>query len=260
MQQVSIHGTGLAALLLLFGAPSAHAVTSMEQIDRLAAINAALLDFRVVATPGPRAKGLIEIGVEIAPVPHIDNTIGAKYEPVNPPPAGAKLRVNWSPVSGLRLGGYWIPPVTVMQITANMAGAEAEYGWKWSAAKNNFVGSVRLFGSTGTVTGPFTAPDVQDKFKLSSAGADLRLGVVTGPPVNWNWASGVWTWYGGAGAGGNRTQFNLALDGALIDGQRAYRFAYAGVGWSRGPWSFVAEQHRTENYLNHILFKVNYAY
>jgi len=157
MRQVSIQGGCLAALLL-FGAQTAHAVIYLDQIDRLAAINAALLDYRPVAVPGPRPQGTIELGVEVNPVPHIDNTIGAKHEPVKAPPLGAKLRADWSPkwnkVNGLRLGMYWIPPVTVMNITAHLAGVEAEYGWKWRGWNRDFVGSFRLFDTQGTVTGP----------------------------------------------------------------------------------------------------------
>jgi hypothetical protein len=245
MRQVLIHGVCLGALLLL-GTRTTYAVTYLEQIDRLAEINAALLDYRPLAVPGPRPKDMLELGVEIDPVPRVDNTIGARSEPVNPPAAGARLRVNWSPISGLRLGAYLIPPITVQQITARMAGVEAEYGWQL----NEFVGSFRLFGTKGSVSGPFTAPDVADQFLVSGTGADLRLG----------WIKGAWTWYGGLGEGINRTQFKLALDGAVIDGEHIYRYGFAGVGWNRGAWRLVAEQHRTESYLNHILFGVSYGF
>jgi len=256
MRQVSIQGGCLGALLLL-GAQTAHAVIYLDQIDRLAAINAALLDYRPVAVPGPRPKGTIELGGELNPVPRVDNTIGANHEPVKAPPVGGQLRADWSPVSGIRLGMYLVPPVTVMHITAHLAGVEAEYGWKRDA----LVGSFRVFGSQGSVTGPFTSAGVEDRFKVRSAGTDLRLGWVTGAPVaDWNWMTGVWTWYGGLGGGRNHTQFNIALDGAVIDGQRNYGYLFAGVGWTRGRWSLVAEQHRTMSYLNHIMFGVNYAY
>jgi hypothetical protein len=236
----------LGALVVVLGARPALAVTALEQIDRLAAINAALLDFRPTAVPGPRPVGRIELGAELYPIPRIDYTIGAKIEPVNLPPAGARLRADWSPIRGLRLGAYLTPPLTARHITANLAGAEAEYGWR----NNSFVGSVRLFGTQGRVTGPFTAPAVEDRFRVKGAGADLRLGRV----------NGSWTWYGGVGEGRNHTQFTLALDGAVIDGQRTYRYAFAGIGRAYGAWSFVAEQHRTESYLNHVLLRVNYEF
>jgi len=245
MRQISMQGIGLGALLLL-GASTAHAVVYLDQIDRLEAINAAMLDYQPVAVPGPRPKGMIELGVEVDPVPKIDNTIGAKYEPVNPPPAGGKLRVDWSPLSGVRLGAYWIPPVTVQGIMAQMLGVESEYGWK----RNAYVGSLRLFGTQGTVTGPFSAPGAQDQFQVSGAGMDARLG----------WVNNAWTWYGGLGDGWNSTRFKMSLDGAIIDGQRSYRYGFVGVGWNRGAWSFVAEQHRTEDYLNHISFGASYGF
>ncbi|MDH4190805.1 MAG: hypothetical protein OEW21_11435 [Betaproteobacteria bacterium] len=225
---------------------TADAIVYTRQIDRLEAINAALLDYRSVAVPGPRPKGTIELGAEIYPVPHIDNTIGAKVEPVSPPPVGGRLRADWSPVRGLRLGAYLIPPLTVRHITARLAGVEAEYGWR----RNAWVGSIRVFDTQGSVTGPFTAPEVEDRFRVKAVGADLRLG----------WVTGVWTWYAGVGEGRNHTQFRLALDGAVIDGQRNYRYGFAGVGWARGAWSLVAEQHRTESYLNHVFLRVNYGF
>ena len=245
MRQVSIQGFFLGALLFL-GSHAASAVTYLEQIDRLSEINAALLDYRPLAVPGPRAKGLIELGVEIDPIPRVDNTIGTKSEPVNPPVAAARMRVNWSPVGGLRLGAYLIPPIKVQQITARMAGVEAEYGWKHNA----FVGSLRWFGTQGTLNGPFTAPDVEDQFMVNGTGADLRIG----------WEQGNWTWYGGLGEGINRTQFKLALDGAMIDAEHIYRYGFLGAGWSLNAWRLVVEQHRTESYLNHLLLGVSYGF
>ena len=233
-------------LLLYVMVRPVHAVTYLEQIDRLAAINAALLDFRAVAVPGPRPKDMIELGLEVDPVPRVDNTIGAKSEPVNVPPVAAKVRANWSPVSGFRLGVFFIPPVKVQGIKASMGGIETEYGFR----RDDFVGSLRLFYRQGTVTGPFTAPGVEDKFQVQGGGADIRLG----------WERKKWTWYGGLGKGKNKTQFVLAQDGAVIAGERDYLYGFAGVGWNRGAWTLVAEQHRTAIYLNHVLLGVNYAF
>jgi len=100
------------------------------------------------------------------------------------------------------------------------------------------------------VTGPFSGPGVKDQFRVRGTGADLRMGMV----------DGNWTWYGGLGYGENHTQFHMAADGALIDGQRNYRYGFVGAGWVSGRWSLVAEQQQTESYLRNILFRVNYAY
>ena len=245
MRQFLILGVCLGTLQLL-GARPTYAVTYLEQIDRLAAINAALLDYRSVAVPGPRPKGMVELGVELGPVPRIDNTIGAKSEPVNTPPAAAKLHVNWSPISGMRLGTFYIPPIMVQGIKANMTGVDIEYGWR----RKDFVGSFRMFYRDGLVTGPFTAPEVEDRFKVSGAGADMRLG----------WVAGKWIWYGGLGNGMNKTQFKLALDGAEITGERNYRYGFVGFGLTHGALTLVAEQHRTESYLNNVLLGVSYAF
>lgn len=245
MFKIFVHSACCGTFLFL-SSTATFAVTYLEQIDRLASINAALLDYRPVALPGPRPEGMIELSLEVDPIPRVDNTIGTESKSVTTPPVAAKLRANWSPISGLRLGVYLIPPITVFGIKANMSGVEVDYGWR----QKDFVGSFRMFYTQGWVTGPFTDPDVVDRFKVSGAGADLRLG----------WVDKAWTWFGGIGVGGKQTQFQLAQDGAVIDGQHTYRYGFVGVGWTHENWTLLAEQHRTESYLNHVLFGVSYGF
>jgi hypothetical protein len=237
---------GLAVLLALLGPGPAHAVTYLEQVDRLEAVYAALLDYRPGAVPGPRPPGWIELGVELDPMPRIDNRVGAKSEPVHAPAAIARVRADWSPFSGLRLGGYVIPPVTVQDMTANFAGVEAEAGW----ARQEWRGSVRAFATHGAVTGPITAPSAQDQFSVSGAGADARLG----------WAFRDWTAYAGLGRGANQTRMKVVSDGAVIDGRRGYGYEFAGIAWTGKTWSIVAEQHQTESYLRHLVLTVSFGF
>ena len=52
----------------------------------------------------------------------------------------------------------------------------------------------------------------------------------------------------------------MTADNALIDGQRGYSYAFAGLGWTRGPWTAVLEQHQTQSYLRNIVFTLTYGF
>lgn len=232
--------------LLVLTAGSAGAVTHLEQVERLGAVYGALLDFRSLAVPGPRAPGLMELALELEPVPEIDNRIGAKREPVDAFPLVGRGRLHWSPFAALRLGGYAIPPVEVRGSTARLWGIDAAYGW----AVRDRVFSARLYHTQGTVSGAFSAPDVADEFRLQASGGDLRAGRVFGS----------WTLYGGVGGGRNRTRFTMDADDAMIAHRRRYLFGFAGAGWTQGPWTAVAELHRTPSYLTNTMMSLSYGF
>ena len=252
MQRGLMHACWLGGLTMCLGMKAAHSVTYLEQIDRLGAINAALLDFHPAALPGPRRKGLVEVAVELEPVPKIDNRIGAKTEPVHTFPIIGRARMNWSPISGVRLGGFLIPPLKVQGTTAHLMGLEAEYGW----VQGKYRSSVRLFTTQGNVTGAFSEPNVTDKFNLNSTGMDIRTGWF---PGDIHLYGGELAVYGGLGAGHNKTGFVMGADGAVIDGQRGFKYILAGMGWISGHWTLVAEQQRTFSYYNNITLTAIYG-
>jgi hypothetical protein len=225
---------------------TAHAVTSTEQIDRLAEVYGALLDYRPASIPGPRQAGLIEFSAELDLVPSINNQIGAKIEPVKASPVIGRARLDWSPVKGIRLGAYIIPPVTVSGSTARLYGLQAEYGWGEGRIRN----SARGYTTGGNVEGAFSSSNASDQFALKASGIDIRSG----------WFLDNWVMYLGVGQGANQTQFRVAADGAVIDGSHRYRYALAGLGWKSGPWTLVAEQQHTFNYLSNVIFTVTYGY
>lgn len=224
----------------------AQAVTSLEQIDRLGEVYGALLDYRPAAIPGPRQQGQLEAGAELDLVPSINNQIGAKIEPVHTSPVIGRVRLDYTPVSGIRLGGYLVPPFTVMGSKALLFGLQAEYGW----GENKIRSSVRIHLTHGNVEGPFSSADTTDQFFLDAAGIDLRSG----------WFVDNWVLYAGVGQGSNQTQFRMGADGAVIDGNHVYTYAMAGVGWKTGPWTLLAEQQHTFNYLSNVLFTVTYGF
>ena len=236
----------ICALAALATINAAHAVTSLEQIDRLGEVYGAVLDYRPASIPGPRPQGQVEVAAEADLVPSINNRIGAKIEPVQTSPVIGRVRMDWSPISGVRLGGYLIPPVTVMNTKALLHGLQAEYGW----GENKIRSSARIHMTHGNIEGPFSAADTSDQFFLDASGIDLRSG----------WFVEKWVMYAGIGLGNNRTQFRMGADGAVIDGSHVYRYAMAGVGWKNGPWTLVAEQQHTLNYLSNVIFTVTYGF
>ena len=177
----------ISALAALAALNPAHAVTNLEQIDRLGEVYGALLDYRPAAIPGPRPQGQVEVAAELDLVPSINNQIGAKIEPVQTSPLVGRVRMDWSPISGVRLGGYLIPPATVMGTKALLYGLQAEYGW----GENKIRSSVRIHITHGNVEGPFSAADTSDQFFLDASGIDLRSG----------WFVEKWVMYAGVGLG-----------------------------------------------------------
>jgi hypothetical protein len=239
----------IAALLSLAfffasGATPAHAVTFTAQIERLQAVYAALLDYRPGAPPVPSPGG--EIGLELLPVPAIDNRVGNKDEPVHPPPAIARLRMDWSSAAGLRIGALWLPPVNAMGYRANVTGVEGGWGLSFGALS----AALRVFRLAGRVDGPISDPNTQDTFTVANRGADLRLG----------WRLATWVLYGGAGAGRSETRLAIASDGSEAAFDRPYRFAFLGLRRDAGAWRFTVEQHATESALRHVVLTVSHGF
>jgi len=236
----------ICAIPVLSVINTAQAVTSLEQIDRLSEVYGALLDYRPAAVPGPRQQGQVEVAAELDLVPPIDNQVGAKLEPVQTSPFIGRVRLDWSPISGIRLGGYLIPPIAVRGTRANLYGLQAEYGWGVA----NIRSSARIYMTQGNVVGSFSSPDTTDEFVLKTSGMDFRSG----------WFFEKWVMYAGVGQGNNQTQFKIGADGAVIDASHIYRYAIAGLGWKNGPWTLVAEQQHTFNYLSNVIFTVTYGF
>ena len=85
-----VRGMGCAVacgiFLLLLLARTAGAVTFIEQANRLQLIYGGLLDFRPGQSPMPVETSEWSLGLELIPNPEVDTRIGAKDEPIDPPP------------------------------------------------------------------------------------------------------------------------------------------------------------------------------
>ncbi len=238
--------TLLGALLLVCTARAAQAVTFVEQIERLQAVYAALLDYRSGAPPGGSPAGAFALGLEVVPVPPIDTRVGIKSEPVHPPSAFARLRADWSLAAGWSLGAVWLPPVPIQGYQASLRGAQLEYGLTQGA----FRASARAFYLEGSVSGPISDPASSDTFQLANQGGDVRAG----------WGGPAWVLYAGAGAGSTHTRLEVASDGSVSAFTRPYAYGFGGISRTLGSWRFTLEQHQTETYLSHLVFTVLHAF
>ncbi len=225
---------------------SAYAVTFTEQIERLQLVYGALLDFRSGSPPKVYQPGEFALGLELVPVPTIDNRVGAKDEPVTPPPAYGRGRANVGLGAGFAIGAGYLPPIQLRGYRAELYGLEGEYSTQWGA----FVAALRGFWMMGTVRGPITDPSVMDSFQVRNTGADARVG----------WKLGTWTLYGGLGKGQTQSKLSVESDGSESKVNAPYGYGFGGVAWGSGPWALAGEQHQTETYLRHLVFTVRYGF
>lgn len=246
------------ALAAWLTASAAHAVTFIEQAQRLERIYAALLDFRPGAPPYAAADNAHpwEGIVELIPVPPIDNQVGAKKEPVNAPPAIPRVRLHYDRAFGPFLGadatgamaGITMSlPVPVMGYTATWLGGEGALTARWDP----ILVSLRAFALTGLVTGPITSGGAQDEFRFTTGGADVRVGM----------ALGAWRAYGGYGVGRLETMLTVVEDGSRIrdDGSYAYLLAGGAYQWNE-HLLITLEQESTENYLRHVILGASWRF
>jgi hypothetical protein len=236
----------LLTACLAFKGPPAKAVTFTEQIERLQLVYAALLDYRPGGPPRVFGRGQLALGLELVPIPPIDNRVGNKDEPVNPPPAYGRGRAIVGIGAGFAIGVAYLPPVPVANYRAQLAGLSIEYDWERGA----FLAGARAFYQSASVRGPITDPSTSDQFTAANAGLDVRAG----------WAFPPWIVYGGAGAGETRSRLEVTSDGSVSNAAADYRYAFAGASRDFGAWRVALEQQQTEIYLQNVVLTVMYAF
>jgi hypothetical protein len=232
--------------LLLLAARPVQAVTYLEQIERLRLINAFLLDYRPGQDPMVPQRKVLDLSLDIIPNPSIDNRVGLKNEPVHPPPVIPRFRLRSISPAGWMLGATASPPVVVQGYAATWLGVEGGL----RGALGFLHAELRVFAIAGRVKGPITERDSEDSFAFFNRGGDLRLGV----PL------GAWRVYGGAGRGKTDTALDIAADGVHIESSNDYDYLLAGAGWASGNWRLTFEQHRTEDFLSHVILAASYRW
>lgn len=234
-----------AAVLFLVAVFSntAGAVTFIEQANRLQLIYAGLLDFRPGQSPLPVESPGWTLGLELIPTPEVDNRVGAKDEPIDPPALLPRLRLRWTSSSGLLLGVSLNPDLEVNNYSA-----------PWTAFELGFRGMIAGLGVelrghaiNGVVVGPITDSDSDDRFEFENQGADLRVGL----PLR------RWSVYGGGGKSGTVSEIQVASDGARIALDDDFTYLLAGIEFRGEAWTFTLEQNRTGDFLYHIILSLS---
>ena len=237
----------LIPLLTLLWAPAiAKAVTFPEQAERLQLIYAFLLDFRPGQAPLRPVRNELEIGLDLTAVPDIDNRIGAKAEPVEPPAVIPRPRLRYLSSGGLMAGATYVPGLEFSGYQADLAGGEV--GFRFSLGGT--LWGVRAFALSGTIKGAITSSVVDDEFEVNLTGADLLLGG----------EFGAWLPYLGGGSGNAETTLSVKSDGVMLKTAWDYSYLLAGVTLALDGFRITIEQSRSEDFLDHATLGISVVF
>ena len=237
----------LVPLLALLWTPgSARAVTFPEQAERLQLIYAFLLDFRPGQAPLRPVRNELEIGLDLTAVPDIDNRIGAKAEPVEPPSVIPRPRLRYLSSGGLMAGATYVPGLKFSGYQADLAGGEV--GFRFSLGGT--LWGVRAFALSGTIKGAITSSVVDDDFEVNLTGADLLLGG----------EFGAWLPYLGGGSGNAETTLSVKSDGVMLKTAGDYSYLLAGVTLALNGFRITIEQSRSEDFLDHATLGISVVF
>lgn len=236
---------GLILGVVLWAAPAA-AVTFDQQAERLQLIYSYLLDYRPMQGPVLSRQGSFELALEFTPLPSIDNRVGAKDEPVNPPPVIPRPRARYHSASGLVLGVSYTPPLEVSGYEAEMAALEAGFRWPMG----NWRAGLRGFALDGEVRGPITDPVSADRFQLTNIGVDALAGLQIG----------FWLPYGGVGRGTTSSTLTIRSDQVMLDADKSFTYLLAGLTADFDSLRFTFEQYRTDTVLDHYSISLSWVF
>ena len=237
----------LVPLLALLWAPgNARAVTFSEQAERLQLIYAFLLDFRPGQAPLTPPRNELEIGLDLTAVPSINNRIGAKTEPVEPPAVIPRPRLRYLSSGGLMAGATYVPGLEFSGYQADLAGGEVGF----RSSLGGTLWGVRAFALSGTIRGAITSPTVEDDFEVNLTGADLLLG----------WEFGAWLPYLGGGRGKAETTLFVISDGVVLKTAGDYSYLLAGVTLALDGFRITIEQSRSEDFLDHVTLGISVVF
>jgi hypothetical protein len=233
-----------ALWMLMSPAAAQDGVTFQQQAERLQNINAYLLDFRADASPRPDAGLWAQL--DLTPQPSVDNTVGRKEEPLDPPSVAPRVRILYALSSGWFAGAAYSPGVEFEGYEAEYLSVEAGY----RARIGDWFFGARASFTDGDVTGPITESGVEDDFAFETFSGDLALG------RDW----GAFTPYVFAGATSNETALEIESDGALLRGDDATHYGGLGLTWRFRTWRFGVQQQITDDYLRHIVASAAYRF
>ena len=174
----------------------------------------------------------------------MDNRVGSKNEPVNPPPLVPRFRVRYIAAFGLMVGGSYNPPLEAADFSAEWTAIEAGFRFRIGTVHSE----LRAFTISAEVEGQITEPASKDRFSFDNEGIDFRLGYSAEP----------WIVYAGHGRGKTSSRLTVTSDGSSIDADADYRYWMAGISWDISPLLFSLEQGRSEDFFHHVILSVSY--
>lgn len=228
------------ALLLMLSSAASPAGAQERVVERrgfsegqgkLMAFYSSALTFSPVNAPRDRARGALQVGLELAYVPRLDaeqRRVGDKPEATNLAPVFPRPRVTYAITDRLAIEGSWLPPVEVFDVTANVV----SLALSWTSPRRGALRfSPRLAGTIGSVEGAITcfedlatrSPDLALYYGTICYGRESRddflprhaLAEVT---VGWERDEARVVPYAGLGARGDWTRFDIGVirpDGSI---------------------------------------------
>lgn len=217
--------------LLVAAATAAHAQCKVDKTSneaKLLAYYAAPLVFSPSGSLETMKAGSIRLGFEVTAIPapadrlrHTSKCFTPKEENSQLSPIFPRPHVAVGLGAGLFIEGMYLPPVTVLDATPNMASVALGYARNLTAKLGV---AVRGHATFGNVKGPITCnkealqnsnPDAacygtdqsKDTYKPNIVGADAAIIASLGPKISW---------YGGAGFASLKPRFTVGfqqLDG-----------------------------------------------
>jgi hypothetical protein len=214
----------LVPLALLLALP-ARGQGVIEREQRLVDIHALLLDLAPVQAPGALAPGQLGLGLEVTGIPVINGDVGPKREITASDHARLypRLRVALGlPMpDGFRafVGGGWVPPVEVNQITVDSLGVESGIAWVNGPWRLGLAGHFAV----ARALSPVSAPYVRDRLKVTEGGWDLRAG------YELRLGKFSLTPYAGGGQVWTKGDFRSSVDGGTVHSTRGGAAIYGGA-------------------------------
>jgi hypothetical protein len=220
-----VRGRAALALLLSGLAGPARAQTMLDQEERLIELHTLLLALPALEAPGALAPLQARFGVELAGVPLIDGTTGAKTQitasdrtriiPRLRAGLGIPLPGDWRAFAGIG----WIPPVEINRASSSMVGLEAGLSW----SHGPFTAGLRLHAEAADSKSPVTDPATRDRLVSRMGGADLQAG--------WRFELGPagLTPYASVGAARVDGTFTVTSDGYVLTSRTTDLALSAGV-------------------------------
>ena len=206
-------------------------VESSSNEGKLLAFYTAPITFSMATAPEVLPPASIRLGAEGEYIPKPDPAIERtglcftqKSEHTSLSPVFGRPRITIGGPFGFALEAAYLPPVTIARATPNLFSFAVSHSHRFNVgpAVSGATLSLRFHGTFGNVKGPITCPrsslqttdpsapcygttPSKDTFHPDMLGGEAAVGFAPG--------SGIFSWYGGAGANRIDPHFQVGFDG-----------------------------------------------